>query len=98
MTKYLLRISQGLCGHCGKPNDNGQSDCDKCLKHRRQYQTERYRKLQAQHRCGHCGTQMPKDWYFVLCSECRVKQNAFLRRIYAERKRNTMPQVREQVD
>ena len=76
MTKelYWRRRNAGLCVRCGKPVDDGRHCCESCLGYNRAYAGERYRKLEAAHRCGHCGRQLPEGWYYVLCELCKGKQ------------------------
>lgn len=87
-TIYRRNLAEGKCGHCGRPNNNGRSDCEQCLEKRRAYMEARYRQMQAEHRCGHCSRPLPQGYYFVLCIECRDKQNERLRQRRQEHGQN----------
>lgn len=70
---FYRRVSQGLCGKCGKPNSNGHVRCDTCMAVEREYYNGRYQMLVQSHRCSHCGRTMPYNWYYVTCDICQQK-------------------------
>ena len=72
-TTFKRRVAAGLCGKCGKPNNNGHVRCNDCMAVERDYYNGRYQVLVLTHRCSHYGRQMPTDWYYVTCKECKVK-------------------------
>ena len=92
MTKelYRERIANGLCGKCGKPVDNGRSNCEECLANHRVTAIKRYYSNIASHKCGHCGRELPPDYYFVLCDICKERQKSYEKKSKRSAK-NTVP-------
>lgn len=86
-TTFKRRLEAGLCGRCGKPNNNGHVRCDSCMAYEREYYNGRYQILVLTHRCSHCGRQMPQDWYYVTCEKCKKKLSDSMKR-YREARRN----------
>lgn len=73
MSKYLERISQGLCGRCGKPSST--RSCNKCRK-KVTAQNQRYKKnREKKGLCRHCkcvairGKYCTKHWLSARSSD-----------------------------
>lgn len=88
--KYHARIAQGLCGRCGKPNNNGLVNCDSC----RDYQKKTRELFKKYGVCPVC-TKNPLVGDEKVCLECKASKVEYMRKYIAENRERLNANARE---
>lgn len=78
--RLAQRRERGLCLRCGKPNNNGKTQCDACC--RKRLQQFYARKFTG--KCGYCGGSMDSNG--TQCAACRTKGKAYYAECVAQRR------------
>lgn len=86
MKKFLARRKeQGICAHCGWPNDRpDKRSCSDCLAHIREQQLEKVMDRRVAGKCP-CGRRL-RDDRFATCSLCRRRYKKYERRKLREKR------------
>jgi len=82
ISKYKLRVSQGLCGQCGKSKDTSSNLCSLCktTNKARKEERELYRKENLL--CIKCGQQLGLGVMLLHCNRCLLKQKYTLQQYH----------------